>query len=272
MKTFSKFYYGHIITEKNRTLDFKEENGVVLTAFLEPGSYTLSEYATKLSKALSETGSQDYLATINRSTRQITITASTTQFEILSFSGPSKGTSTLELAGFTLDADKALSLAHTSEGGSGFEYRPQFLLQSYTPFEHWQEAIGATKSKSAAGEVEIVSFGFGRKMECKFNYITNKDVGNNHAYESNPTGVQDFIEFLKVIAQGGRIEFMENRDDSDDYQKAILDNAPGFKSGTGFKIKELTNSITKADKVLEGPHAGWDESLQILTNENVLPD
>lgn len=240
MKTFSKFYYGHTIDENNRTVDFKEDGGVALTALLNPGDYTLSEYATELGRALSSTGNQDYLVTVNRDTRQLTITASTA-FELLAFSGSTKGTTTLELAGFTLDADKALSLSHTSEGGSGHIYLPQFLLQNYTPFENWQEAIGGSKSKSSGGIVEIVSFGIARKMECKFNYITNKEVGNNHAWETNPTGVQDFIAFLKAITQGGRVEFMENRDDSDNYQKAILESCPGYKNGTGFKIRELTN-------------------------------
>lgn len=237
MKTFSKFYYGHKIDETNRTFDFKE-GSTILTAFLNLGSYSLSEYAIEIGRALSSTGSQDYAVSINRATRQITITA-TTAFEILAFSGNAKGTTTLELSGFTLDADKPSATSHTSENGSGFEYKQQFLLQRYTPFEHWQEALGASKSKSAAGVVEIVSFGFGRKMECHITYVTDNDVGNSHAWETNPNGLADFIHFLKAMAQGGRVEFMESRDDVDNYQKCILESSPGYKAGTGFKIKEL---------------------------------
>lgn len=237
---FSKFYYGHLVDESNRAIDFDEGAGN-LTALINPKAYTLTEFAVEVGRAMSDIGTQDYIVTVNRETRQLTISAEN-NFSLLCLTGNSKGTTALILAGFSQDSDTPFGTTHVSSFGSGSEYKPQLWLQKYTPFYHWIESAGATKSKSAAGVVEIVSFGQQRKMECLITYVTNKEVGNSSVWESNPNGVQDFLDFLLAITQMQRIEFMEDRNNVSDYQKCILESSPGYKQGTGFKLKELTGS------------------------------
>jgi hypothetical protein len=238
-KSFSKFYYGFNLTEKNNSIDF-QEGSTVITAFLRLGAYTLSEFAIELSRAMSEAGGQDYSWSVDRETRELEAYADAS-FDLLCFSGPSKGSTVFGLAGHLLDADKTGLNTYESDFGAGSEYKAQMWLQDYTPFENWQEASGASRSQSSAGVVEIVSFGNVRKMECTFSYITNKPIGMGAVWEENINGLQDFIHFLKAITSGGRCEFMEDRDDVDNYNKCILESSPGYKDATGFKIKELTN-------------------------------
>lgn len=239
MQTFSKFYYGHTITEKNNAIDFKE--GLTsYTSFLRLGAYTLSEFVIEVGRSMSEIGGQDYYCTVDRVTRKLSIFADS-NFDLLCFSGNSKGTTALLLMGFDLAIDREDLTSHISDFGSGSEYKPQMWLQGYTPFENWQEASGASRSESPAGVVELVSFGNKRRMECSFEYITNKPIGMGAVWEQNLNGLPDFIHFLKAITSGGRCEFIENRDDADTYNKCILESCPGYKDGTGFKIKELTN-------------------------------
>lgn len=238
LKSFSKFYYGHKVTNENCYIDFDEGNGP-LRATMNPGSYTLSDYVNEVARAMGNAGLQDYSASLNRKTRKITIEAQN-NFSLLAETGPNVSFGAFELMGFD-EAD--LSGAKTYEGvnGSGREFKPQMWLQRYTPFENYQQNLGATKSESVAG-IEIVGFGHIRKMECVFSHATNKPIGFLAQWEQDPDGVQNMRDFLvNACIEGGKLEFMPDRDNEDKYYKCFLESVAGFKDGTGFKIKELFN-------------------------------
>ncbi len=238
LKTKAKFYFGHVIDETNKNLDFNE-GGSNLLAELRPGDYSLQEFVIEIARALtdaSETG--DYTATVDRASRKITVTGPS-PFSLLVLTGDGRGASPWALIGFTLDSDKAGASEYTGENPSGEAFVPQFLLQKYTPFEDNEQAAGASVSTSSSGVVEVVSFGLVRFMECEITNQTNNDVGNSGDWESDPQGLENLRNFMRAITKKSRIEFMPNRDDSETYFICILESCPGYKDGTGFKLKEL---------------------------------
>ncbi|WP_417447242.1 hypothetical protein [Kangiella sp.] len=238
LKSFSKFYYGHRVTDENCYIDFDEGNGP-LVATLNPGSYTLTEFVNEIARAMGNAGLQDYSASLDRKTRQVTISA-TDNFTLLFNSGSNKSYGAIGLIGFTSDNDLTGANSYQSPNGSGGEFKPQMWLQKYTPFENFQESIGATKSTSSSGVVEIVTFGEIRKMECVISHATNKPIGFLAQWEQDLSGVENFRSFLHdACVKGGRLEFMPDRDDEDNFYKCILESSPGYKEGTGFKLTEL---------------------------------
>lgn len=237
LRSLSKFYYGHSVTQKNRYISFSE-GGAEIVAELRPGNYTLTRFAIEVSRAMSEAGSQDYWPTINRETRRITINADS-NFELLCASGTTIGVGAYSLIGFS-DLDRSGSNQYEGDLPSGYEYTPMMLLQSYVPFENFQEFVGSSVNKAINGDAEIISFGRGRFMECNIRYETNKAVGNLiGAYEQNLNALEDLREFLLAVTEAQKIEFMPDRDQADNYYSCLLDKTTQSGSGTGFKIREL---------------------------------
>lgn len=234
---FSQFYYGHLIGETNRTIDFRE-GSTVKTAYMRIGAYTLTEFRTEVSRAMTEAGAQDYTTTLNRTTRRITVSAAG-DFELLPFSGPTKGASAFALIGFSNDSDFTGSDSYEGDLASGSVFKPQMLLQGYTPFELWQEKSGASVTKSASGVKETVSFGRIRNMECTIDMVTDHEIGTAFPYEQQVNALQNFIDFLLAATDSQRLEFMPDRDDASAFYKCQLEKCPGYSEGTGFKIQEL---------------------------------
>jgi len=236
--TRSSFFYGHIITGINRSLDFKEGSNN-FSAFLDTKAYSLTEFATEIERVMNIAGDQEYVVTIDRFTRQISISASLA-FELLVSTGVTLGTSVFPLMGFT-NGDRTGANTYQSESGSGFEYRPQFLLQDYIDFEDWQDAQSSSISESAEGLVQVTSFGIVKFMQCNITYISDITHGSDSFIENNQNAVSESREFLKNITQKGSIEFIPNREDPNIFTKCILEKTKLSKDGTGFRLYELMN-------------------------------
>jgi hypothetical protein len=83
IQTLSQFYYGHEVGFDNRYLNFSENGGDELTAEIDPGSYSLTDFCSAVAAALNSASElYDYTVTVDRSTRIITISADG-DFEIL---------------------------------------------------------------------------------------------------------------------------------------------------------------------------------------------
>lgn len=236
--TKSKFYYGHIVDETNKNLDFNE-GGDNLLAELRPGDYTLEEFCIEVARALTEASEiGDYSLAVDRVTRIITVNGPS-PFSLLVASGDGRGASPWSLMGFVVQTDRTGASSYVGDQASGQEFNPQFLLQGYTPFDDFEEAAGAVTNTSDYGTVEVVSFGKVRFMECEITYQTNKDIGNDGTWESDPQGETNLRNFMKAIIKKSRIEFMPDRDNPGTYNKCILEKTRSSSSGTGFKLKEL---------------------------------
>jgi len=236
IKTWSKFNYGIQISTSNNKLDFSEGSGQ-LTATLESGDYTLGEFAEAVSTAMNTVGALDYTATLDRATNQVTLSAPS-NFSLLLSSGTNIGVSYADLLGFMQVVDLTGASTYTGSDPAGFEYFPQFLLQSYVPPEHQRKSADATINKSGSGRVEVVRFGIERFIDMDIRFITNLPMDHN-VIRNNPNGLADAIEFLNDISEKNRFEFVPDVDLPDNYYKVILESFPGYENGTGFKLKEL---------------------------------
>lgn len=238
LASFSKFYYGLNITTNNQNLDF-DEGGGELTAVVPAGTYDFASLLSAIVDAMNSVGANTYTAEVARSTRIITISA-TASFDLLLSSGSNQPTSIFSLLGFNQGADQTGTDEYSGDTGAGFEYRPQFILQDYQDPETHKERVDASVNEAASGAVEVISFGLVRFITMSIKFITNLSM-DGKVIRNNPNGLDDAVDFLTAITERGVFEFIPDVADSDTFYTVQLDEISGSKTGTGFKLKELTN-------------------------------
>lgn len=236
INTRSVFYYGHTIDQYNYTIDF-QEGTTVYQAQLDVGSYTLTDFATEVARAMTEAGGQTYAVAVDRATRKLTISAAG-NFSLLTTSGNSLGTSTFSLMGFS-GADKTGSNSYQGGSGSGSEFLPQFILQDYIAFDDWKENVSPSVNQSSSGLVEVITFGKVYFMQCNITLQTDINQGTGNAIETDASGVSNLRTFLEYCTTKAPIEFMENRASRNTFTECILESTADDQKGTGFKLKEL---------------------------------
>ena len=242
MRIYSKFYYGHTINIENQYLNFIEptKDNVQLTAILNTRSYSFEDMGTEISRAMNTVGLLDYVVTTNRTDRTYTI-ISTEDFNLLTESGTQLATSPFNLLGFETGTLRAQGLSHTTDFGSGSVYQCQAPLWGYTPFKHWGGASDGSIAKAASGRTSIVSFGSVQSMECTISCITNSLQMGASGILNNENGEDDALDFLKYITKKRPIEFMESRDNSDDFIKCRVESTKSSKEGITYRLYEGSN-------------------------------
>lgn len=232
----SSFFYGHTVDDTNNYFSFKE-SGSELNGELIVGDYTLESYATLIANAMTTAGTQTYSTSVDREVRAITISADS-NFSLLVSSGTN--TAAYNLIGFT-SSDRTGSNSYTGDSSSGEVYNPQFLLQKYVASEDYSESIDPSINESGSGDIQVISFGKRKFMQCNITYITDREQGFNSPIENNTTGVSDLRDFLSNLINKSKIEFMENRDIPNVFEDMLLESTPESSTGTSFKLKELYN-------------------------------
>ena len=228
--TRSVWFYGHTVTSQNRSLDFTRA-AVQYTALIQVGTYSLTDYAQAVARAFNTIDPDNlYLASVNRSNRQITISG--TDAFSLDITGPTASVSSYSLLGFT--TDQAAATSHTGIE-SGFEFRPQLRLQDYIDFDDDQEASDSVINEAASGRVESVSFGLNKFMTCNVRYQNN---GQTKFTELDANGIGRLREFLVYATTKADMEFMPDRDDPDVFTKCVLESTGRSQKGTGFRLIE----------------------------------
>lgn len=233
LTTFSAFTYGHDIDDNSNYIDFSEDGITELSAVIETGSYTLETFVNACLVALNDAGSLTYTATIDRSTRKITLTGSA-NFDLL-VTGTHSAISAFTLMGFT--SDKTGSNSYTSDIASGFYYEPQYKLQRFVDFVDKVESVQSSVNTSASGIVEVVSYGTNQFMECNITYATN--ITGQGAIKNNPTGVSDLRAFMNYAIKKKPMEFIPDVDTPSVYTSCILEKTPANTNGTSFTLNEL---------------------------------
>lgn len=236
--SFSKFNYGITINTENNKLNFSE-GGPELTITLNSGSYTHDEFKTAVSSGFNSVGGQAYTVTLNRNTNVFTISAPG-NFEILLATGTDIAVSFAEMLGFTQVADLTGTNSYSGAEASGYEYYPQFYLQSYVDNTIYQSSVDVTVNRTASGRVEIVRFGVDNFIEMDIKFITDRPMDGN-VIKNNPNGLSDAIDFMQYITQKKKFEFVKDASTPNDFVKVILESTPGYADGTGFKLRELFN-------------------------------
>ena len=231
LSTMSKWYYGHYIDQTNNILPFND--GTDKTASLNVGDYSLTEFVIEVARALNSASSIDFTVTVDRSTRYITITGDA-NFELHIASGASANP--FSLIGFS-GTDRTGSNSYTGNIASGSEFKPQFKLQKYVPFENDQSASYSNVAKSANGTVEVVSFGLEEMMTCEIAYQTNNNTTGS-VIENQSNGLDNLRTFLQYATQKRKMEFIPDRDTPTTFTKCIIESTNASGAGTGYRLQE----------------------------------
>ena len=237
IRTFSKFYFGTEITLTNSKIDINEGSGE-LTGTLDLGVYSLTGIAAELQQELNAIGVLTYTVTFNRDTRIFTIIADGA-FDLLIASGTNASSGAYSVFGFTGAVDLTGLLTYSGDSGAGSEYITQFPPQDYVAADFRQEKGDASVNQSAAGVVELITFGDIIFIEMNLLYITNIAM-DGIVIRNNPTGTEDAISFMSFAIKRGPIEFMPDKDTTSAFFQVILDKTPEDIKATKFKLKEET--------------------------------
>lgn len=238
IKTKSSFFFGHEITINFFTIPFNEGAGD-LSASLNVGTYSLTDFVIEAERAMNDAGTQTYTVSVDRTTRLITISAGSA-FDLLFATGSTSGTSIFALLGFA-QSDFVSLTTYTGTLGSGSEYKPQFILQNFVDFDNREDSVESSVNESASGLVEVVSFGKKNVMSTNIIFITDLQQANclGSVIEDNSIGVSDARDFMEFIVGKGNIEFIPDRDAPSTFTKCLLETTPESREGTSFELKEL---------------------------------
>lgn len=239
IETKSVFYYGIVIDENTKVIPFSEGASEIL-AELRVGSYTHTDFANEIAVALNKVSNNNYVVSLDRNTRELTISADS-NFELLCNSSLLTGVSAFPIMGFEQLSDKTGSNSYISDFGSGKEYKPQYYLQSYVPFINSQKASSASVNVSATGITEVIQYGKNLFMSCNIKFATNSvsDSCFSSFIDNNPTGYDDLLDFMEYCTTKSELEFMPDIADRNAFDKCILESASGSSDGTGFDLREL---------------------------------
>jgi len=239
--THSSFYYGFEVTSDNQFINFKEGAGAEKTATVPVGTYSLTKLLQVVAAALNAASAIDWTASVNRATRIVTLTSSSSASLLWA-----TGTNFTQSIGPLLGMPLTNVLNVTSFVGTlavGTAYRPQFKLQDYKDNTMTRKLINPTVNKSSSKQKVSVQY-FGVEEFFKFNikYITNRDVsGSDSKYKNNPNAVEEAKAFLNFIILKNIIEFMPDENKPNVYYRMYLDSSTQDSDGVGFDLVEYVD-------------------------------
>lgn len=245
IETKSSFLYGFNITSSNKFLDF-QEGATEYNAELNIGSYTLDGLVTEVATRMNALSSNNYVVSVDYPTRTITIAGDAT-FSLLVTTGSNAGNDVFSLLGFT--SNKTGAATYDGDVATGSEYLPQYILQSYVPFEYIERSSDAQVNESASGVVEIVEYSRVNFMECDIKFITDQVMQTNAPITNNATGINDYLAFIGYAVQKKPLVFIPDILNKGTYVNCILESTPESNKGVEFKLKKvsgLTNKFYKS--------------------------
>jgi len=200
----------------------------------------MTDLMTEVARALNDAGANTYTVTLDRSTRLVTISADDT-FELLVSSGSNIGLSPFSLLGFTDPVDRTGASSYVGDTAIGASYEPQFTPQNFTSFDDNLEGIQASINESAAGIVEVVTFGDRRFMDMEILYVTSEPKTKENPIRNNPTGLEDARSFMEFLIKKSEVEFMIDRSDVNTFDKVLLESTRASRQGTAYELRELVD-------------------------------
>jgi hypothetical protein len=239
LKKHSIFYYGHKIDENNNRIDFADSpGGPEKTAEIPVGSYTLTKFLEVITAAMNAASSLDWTFTLDRTTRIVSFQSSAAA-DLLLGTGTNFLNTPAALLGFP-QADILNDTSFVGSSASGFEWAPQFPLQDYKPKDKNKKLVNAVVTKSASGDnVSVQSFGVDRFIKMNAKYITNQPTEG--VLRNNPDAVAEVEAFLDYIVEKNPVEFMEDEEDRDTFDKVYLESTPQSSDGTQYDLIEYVD-------------------------------
>lgn len=239
--TRSVFYYGLRITNENCGFDFSE-GGSEISARLNNGDYTLETLKSEILRMLNEQGNNSYSINIDRDTRIIEI-LSDGDFELLISSGSQSLKSCWATIGFVYGSDLVGSDAYSGSVGAGKEYITQYPLKNYLSERDYRVKEDATFNVTPVGIGQSVSFGNGARIRMNITLITNIIDLKNKNFYSNPSGIEDFLDFIDYCMDKSVVEFMENVDDRNYTSKVFLETTAQDRDAFTFTLTTLAKDF-----------------------------
>jgi hypothetical protein len=238
IKTYSAFVYGHTITDENKFINIDEGSGEI-SIEVEIGSFTLDGFVNAIAVAINSNPDvvNEYTATVNRSTRVITI-SSDANFDILVDTGTQSESSAFPLMGFT-NGDLTGQQSYSGNEQSGSYFEPQLYLQKYIDFADNVKTTQANVNKTASGLVEVVSYGTVRYMECLITLQTNIEQAKESELKNDPSGYDNLRSFMLYCITKAPIEFIKDINTPDEYTDCLLERTDRSSDGVDFRLKEL---------------------------------
>jgi hypothetical protein len=236
LNKYSAFYYGHTVNQNNRYINFTEPSGsgLQLSALIEIGSTTLTGFADKVAKAMNSAGTQEYIVTLDRTKRTLTISADN-NFTLNIDTGNQKAVTAFNLMGFS-GADLSGSNSYEGTEASGEAYITQTPLKNFSDFKYNKEKAEAQVKTTPAGITEVISYSTLERMKCDLPLITNY-TPQRFIRESN-TGVDEAEAFLDYLITKAPVEFIYDYNSPNDFVPCILDKTGNNSKGVGYELRE----------------------------------
>lgn len=236
--TYQQFYYGLEVTSSNKYLDF-DEGGTPYSAVLKIGSYTYVGLQNEIARAMNAASllSDDYSASMDRTTRITTIEKASGTFSILGATGSYSGQSILSVIGFAA-VDTSAAATHSGTSESGESWNPQFPISNYIPFNENIKAADSSVNKSVSGETESFTFGTESFMSGEFLYM-NDGFSTNSEIKNDATGRQKAIDFFTYAIGKKKLEFMYDETDPNTFTACLLESTSADSKGTGFRFDRM---------------------------------
>lgn len=238
IKSYSGFTYGHTITDDNKFINLNEGFGEI-SLEIEIGAYTLDAFKDAVAIALNSSvdTTLEYSVVVDRATRKLTI-SSTANFDLLISTGEQSETSAFNLMGFT-GSDIVGASSYEGNIASGSFFEPQLYLQKFVDFKDNVKTTQANVNTSASGQVEVVSYGQVRFMECLITLQTNIEQGKGSELKNDPNGYDNLRAFMSYCITKAPIEFIPDIEQPLEYTDCLLESSEASKDGVDFKLKEL---------------------------------
>lgn len=230
------FLYGFDVNNNNKYINFKNASlGPQLTAVLNVGNYSASEFMTEVKRALEVAdGIYKYTVSIDRSTasgisNRVTISTTSSFLSILFGTGLNAGNAPWVLLGFA-NSDYTGSTSYVGFTNCGTILFPDSTIYDYLGPDQMITNDGV-RNISAAGVKESLVFAQMRFFQGQWKYITN--FGGS-------TQLDEWESFLKYATRQLKFEFTPSVfENYDGWIKCTLESTPADSNGLGYSLKQM---------------------------------
>ena len=237
LKSKSLFLYGLQVTESNCSLDFRAvADETPRQATLEVGYYSLSSLATEIVKALQGADSDHvYTCTVDRTIaggleNRLTISTSSSHFELLFSSGPRSASTLAPLIGFAT-VDRTGATTYTGSTTCGTSLIPTWIGYSYLSPDFHQEIFGNV-NVSASGAKEAVVHGTQKFWQVNFQHEPEEKV------------ISEWKPFMQWAISQKLLEFTPEISNPSVFYQGTLDKTEASGKGLGYRfVEELSNNM-----------------------------
>jgi len=233
------FLYGYDVTDFNKYINFQNINlGPVLTAVLNVGNYTASQFMLEIKRAMEFVdGVNTYTLFLDRSinsgaSNRLHVSTSGSFLSILFGTGINAATSPYGLMGFN-PADYTGSTTYTGSSQSGVVLIPEFATWNYLGPNEMVEQDGV-KNITSTGIKETLVFAQMTFFQGEWRYLSN---------ELGRTQLTEWTTFLKYATQQLKFEFSPSiYENYDEFYQATVESTPADGNGMKYKLELMVST------------------------------